>query len=78
MENLKITISKNGEIIVNFGELDERRLKNYIELFEEVIGPVKQIKSSDADPVPTALRISDSEREKEEEEKKNRKKQKKS
>lgn len=76
MDNLKITIQKNGEIIVEFGTLEPVLIKKYIDLFEESLGPVKVIVNDD-DPVPISVRISDLSRDKEEAEKRTKKRQKK-
>ncbi|MCX6999585.1 MAG: hypothetical protein NT106_04730 [Candidatus Sumerlaeota bacterium] len=40
-EEIKIIIKKNGEVWVDLGGLAPVRLRNYRELFEEMLGPIK-------------------------------------
>jgi len=76
MDNLKVKINKEGEIIVEFGEMSEKRIKEYVDLFEEIIGPTKEVVSSDTEPTPVAIIRADEEREQESIEKKKKKRQK--
>lgn len=74
MEKLKIRVTKEGEIIVDFDQTEQVIIKKYIELFEEVIGPVREIPVTDSDMRPAAVKIIDQEREKITEEEKSKKK----
>jgi hypothetical protein len=40
-EEIKIIIKKNGEVWVDLGGLAPVHLRNYRELFEEILGPIK-------------------------------------
>ncbi len=70
MENFKLTVTKEGEIIVDFGVADEIVIKQYIKLFEEVIGPVREITIPESDGIPVTAKFIDKEREKEKEKEK--------
>lgn len=63
-DEFKIIITKTGEIKVLFEGLPEQKLKSYIEIFEEAIGPVKQIEAGGALP-PSSPLIVDTDEDKE-------------
>ncbi|MCX7766261.1 MAG: hypothetical protein N2246_06115 [Candidatus Sumerlaeia bacterium] len=42
-DEFEIIIKKNGEIIVKLDGLGEKKVRHYREIFEEAIGPIRQV-----------------------------------
>ncbi len=42
-DEFEIVIKKNGTIYVRFDDVDEKKVRHYKEIFEEVIGPTREV-----------------------------------
>lgn len=72
-EEFEIVIKKSGEIVVKLDNLEKKRVRHYRELFEEAIGPTRDVVEIGDDGVPPGMvRYSDADKKKEEEKKEER------
>lgn len=69
-DEFEIIIKKNGEIIIKLDGLGEKKIRHYREIFEEAIGPVRQIIDVNSEAMPPgAVHLAETEHAEEEEKK---------
>ena len=71
-DEFTIVIKKNGEIVVRIEGMEDRKVRHYREIFEDTIGPVKEIIEASDDAPPGGVRYSDHKKSGEEDKDKNK------
>jgi hypothetical protein len=59
-DELKIIIKKSGEIWIDLGGLEAKKVRNYKDMFEEILGPIKgELMAEDGGTASGGVYISD-------------------